>query len=628
MDKKIRAMSALLCILLVTSVFSAAAGKTKDADMTLLTTTASLSGAGSALLQDCPPCMVSYWKLDELSGALAHDSINGNHGGVFTDGDGMDPDWAPGIAGNALDFAGDAPDAVVIGDHPAYHFGTGDFALEAWIKYEGPTDGSVMYPAIMSKRPGPEGSNPLEGFCLCLTYWPASVPGTLLMRIEDINYYPCSTPVDDGNWHHVVVQRCRGQVEFYVDGQLDGTAQSNKNATTDAGLSLGLDPKSSFETAWEGFLDEVAVYNCCLSSKEIALHFLPGVEGEGYCSEEEPCGCGEWNGVHVTWTDSDPDTTDEWTGSCGDVVGTILNCPGNPITVNSSITCSPCEEMTNPSYSWNVTGPQGYEDHGNSLPVEFIPLHEGTYEVTLNATCPDEKCIPCTITLGKVVFCECACLYSGSDDMEMLTSGAWDISNPSQGVWEPINTIPQNQADASDWGQRFPDLPWSFMYDMCASWVYGHNNPWNSPHHNEHEYYRLPFTVSSGECVELHFSAYIDDAAKFYIDGPGLNGPTLFYQHDPAVSIYEHDSIKFDVDVDGTPGADCLEPGAYTIYIDHWDTRGVIYGLIFTAECPQCTCEQSETPNPEDRENGPCLGTVLLAGIIALGAIVLQKRKD
>lgn len=113
---------------------------------------------------DCPSCIVGYWKMDESSGALVHDSYGGNHGGVRTDGDGNDPVWMTGIVGNALYFTGDAPDMVVIRDDDAYHFGTGDFALEAWIKYEGPTDGTVMYPAIMSKRP--PGSNSSEGFGL------------------------------------------------------------------------------------------------------------------------------------------------------------------------------------------------------------------------------------------------------------------------------------------------------------------------------------------------------------------------------------------------------------------------------------------------------------------------------
>jgi uncharacterized repeat protein (TIGR01451 family) len=734
MNRKIKAMGVVLCILLITSFFSGAAGKMKETDIKVLATTASLWGVDGAISQDCPPCMVSYWKLDELSGIIVNDSYGGNDGGIQTDGDTNEPAWTTGKVGNGLYFAGDASDSVEIEDDPGLHFGTGDFALEAWIKYEGPTDGSVMYPAIMSKRPGPPGSNPLEGFGLYLTYWPANVPGTLLMRIEDRNYVPCSTPVDDGGWHHVVVQRCKNTVEFYIDGLLDGTAASNKDATTKAGLSLGLDASPSFDTAWEGLLDEVAVYKCCLSPDIINWHYKLGLTGEGYCLEEELCECGEWNKIHVSWTDQDPNTTDEWTGSCGDVVGTILSCKGNPITVDSSSTCNSSCGQPEPNYSWNVTGPHGYEDQGSGLPAEFIPPQEGTYEVILHATCDGEECISCNLTLGKVVLSECecsisvdkkvssdggqtwseqveqyvdqdvqfkvtvtnngdlplshvtvadtisecleylqgsanydpddassnyivwsfptqplqpgdsieimytahvtcagvlknavsakgiydnqavyaqevstvvtgkengscACLYSSSDNMDMLTSGEWDLNNPGQGTWKPVNTIPENEADNSEWGKRFADLPWSFMYGNCAHWVYGHENLWTLPNSSEHEYYRLPFTTPNGTCVELHFKAYIDDAATFYIDGPGFTGPTPFYEHDPSVSMYGHDPVKFVVDVDDIPGADCLQPGTYTIYINHWDTIGAIYGLIFTAECVPCSCGVPESPS-------------------------------
>jgi hypothetical protein len=235
------------------------------------------------------PCCVGYWKMDESSGTIVHDSYEGNHGNLLTDGDGMDPDWAPGIAGNALDFAGDADDMVIIGDDPAYHFGTGDFALEAWIKYEGPTDGSVMYPAIMSKRPGPPSSNPSEGFCLCLTYWPTDIPGTLLLRIEDMNYHQNSIPVDDGEWHHVVAQRCQNQVQVYVDGELDATYASNKNANTNADLTLGLDESSTKDTEWKGLIDEFTVHNCCLSSETVADHYEKGLNGSGPCEDGGIC---------------------------------------------------------------------------------------------------------------------------------------------------------------------------------------------------------------------------------------------------------------------------------------------------------------------------------------------------
>jgi parallel beta-helix repeat protein len=482
------------------------------------------------VFENCPSCIVGYWKMDESSGAPVHDSINGNHGNLLTDGDGMDPVWVPGIVGNALDFAGDADDMVIIGDDSAYYFGTGDFALEAWIKYEEPTGGSVVCPAIMSKRPGPPGSDPLEGFCLRLSYWRGGIPGTLLLRIEDTNYYPCSTPVDDGNWHHVVVQRCRGLVEFYVDGLLDGTATSTNNADADADLIVGLDPQSSNDTEWEGLIDEVALYNCCLSPETIKNHHEQGTNGFGYST--------------------------------------------------------------------------------------------------------------------------CTCLYSSSETMQMLEDpNQWNVNNPPVNGWTTINVIPDAAADNSAWGIIYQDCPWHAMYSEGAHWVYG-NVYWDDPIPYGHEYYKIPLTVvhevQGWNCVTLHFKAYVDDTAKFYITGPGYSTPTLFFTYSDSISMYEHDPQEFTID--------CLQPGDYTIYIDHWDTGGYQYGLIFTAECVSCPCiipdieaadavqedreedadavqEDSEedadaVQEDSEEDGGICLGSALLTGMLALGAVALNRKKE
>ena len=223
-----------------------------------------------------------------------------------------------------------------------------------------------------------------------------------------------------------------------------------------------------------------------------------------------------------------------------------------------------------------------------------------------------------SVDYAKLILC-CkttrACLYSGSKTMEMLTTpDQWDVNNPPENNWTAINVIPNHDADSSEYGNRYPDLPWSFMYLDGAHWVHG-TVDWESPS-SGHEYYRIPLILPVDNCVNLHFKAYVDDAAKFYIAGPGDTTPTLFYTYPAFRSMYEHDPAEFTIDIDGQRGADCLQPGDYTIYIDHWDTEGVLYSLIFTAECVSCQCD----------EPGPCLGTTLLAAIVVLGIVLARKH--
>ncbi|UCD13133.1 MAG: LamG domain-containing protein [Thermoplasmatales archaeon] len=226
----------------------------------------------------CPNGTVSYWKLDGTSGHVI-DYFNGNDGTNYGATRGV-----TGQVGNAFSFGGTAEnDYVEILHDSSLNFGTGNFTLEAWIKYEGPTNGSVQFPAIMSKRPGPPGSDPNKGFAFSISYWSGANLGTLLLRIEDMNYAPCSIPVDDGEWHHVVAQRCGQNLFFYVDGQLDASVNSSKNASSTGILSLGWDSTSSIDTAWEGELDEVAVYDECIPASTITSHYENGLKGRGYC---------------------------------------------------------------------------------------------------------------------------------------------------------------------------------------------------------------------------------------------------------------------------------------------------------------------------------------------------------
>ncbi|MGD2250415.1 MAG: hypothetical protein PVF58_18620, partial [Candidatus Methanofastidiosia archaeon] len=205
------------------------------------------------------------------------------------------------------------------------------------------------------------------------------------------------------------------------------------------------------------------------------------------------------------------------------------------------------------------------------------------------------------------------CLYSSNRTMEMLTTpNQWDVNSPPANGWTTINVIPDDDADNSAWGIRFPDKPWHAMYFEGAHWVYG-NVHWKSPESGGHEYYRIPLTVQGGNCVALHFKAYVDDTAKFYITGPGYSTPTLFYTYPASISMDEHDPQEFTID--------CLQPGDYTIYIDHQDIEGQQYGLIFTAECVSCPCpcepclyssnktmEMLTTPNQWDVNSPPANG--------------------
>jgi hypothetical protein len=572
------------------------------------------------------------------------------------------------------------------------------------------------------------------------SYWSGGTLGALLMRIEDTNYHQSTIPVDNGEWHHVVVQRCQGQVQFYVDGQLNVTATSNKNATTDADLLLGLDPKSSFDTEWEGLIDEVAVYDCCLSPETINCHYECGTNatqievmaGENdnfdpdpdisqaspspalvaYCesnavqvvgfdswmidkhfihtfqwdcetitkawlevrikvlggqpetdsftlwfSEDDYegvsyeiwdendstgqtmtivldlgelpasgtlitatsgsmyppvslltelnetgyldlkiqddtsvdyakltlcCECGEWEDVTVTWI-SPSGTQESWTGSCGETSGPVIIPLGTPIEINTSITCGPSPPCLEPSYEWEVTevgpGPP-FSASGVTLPISFIPTATGwnTFEVKLSASCGDSPCKSCTIRMR--VNPSGPCIDIKKKVVDPTTGQLIDNIEVPDGT-EVDSVITVCNCGTSDLGpikvvEEFPD------------------------------------------CLE-----YVKSDASVNIDDIGISGNQVVWYFS---SLKLHPGDCFDMKVKAMVVSEGDNKNCVEVYAD---SHG---GSISDGDCAAVNVNGKEAadtaPEGSEESGGQCLGSTLLIGILALGAIALIRKKD
>jgi hypothetical protein len=78
----------------------------------------------------------------------------------------------------------------------------------------------------------------------------------------------------DGKWHHVAYvydQTAQGFISFYIDGVLDGTHNNSQSWSweSDEEVELGKS-HDSYWSAYNGFLDELRIYNRVLSANEIA----------------------------------------------------------------------------------------------------------------------------------------------------------------------------------------------------------------------------------------------------------------------------------------------------------------------------------------------------------------------
>ncbi|MEM9347653.1 MAG: LamG-like jellyroll fold domain-containing protein [Planctomycetota bacterium] len=185
--------------------------------------------------------------------------------------------------------------AFFLGDVSLHEIGQTDlFTFECWFRVERPVQGSLLslYEAdpdepkhiiYVELQPG-EGFEPRKG-----SDW----------RFQSIRVAHCDPPNIDGSagtnllsdatyrldtWHHVVVVKELDRLKVYLDGQLAGETQTNRDLADNARLSLGRVQKKEkpgfplreLVRPMDGWIDEVAVYNRVLSEEEITAHWNAG----------------------------------------------------------------------------------------------------------------------------------------------------------------------------------------------------------------------------------------------------------------------------------------------------------------------------------------------------------------
>jgi hypothetical protein len=85
-----------------------------------------------------------------------------------------------------------------------------------------------------------------------------------------------TTKVNDGKWHHLVAMKAGDKVKMIVDGKEDGATAVTGKATYGK-HDYPLVFMAHYFRYVEGFLDEVALFNKALSTKEITS-IMKGLE--------------------------------------------------------------------------------------------------------------------------------------------------------------------------------------------------------------------------------------------------------------------------------------------------------------------------------------------------------------
>ncbi|MBN1359469.1 MAG: hypothetical protein JW993_02705 [Sedimentisphaerales bacterium] len=205
------------------------------------------TSGGSASAFESEPNLVSYWALD----GSAADGAGGNHGTLIGD-----PTWVNDRdRGWCLDFDGDG-DYVDAGDDPSLTF-TGQITVACWIRV-GEFDRN--WNAIVTKGDDwvlarTRDDDRIAFLCLGLVGggWPEVYSG-------DVN---------DGDWHHIAGVYDGSMLTMYQDGSRVESKSVRGSINRNWSRVLIGENGQAPKRFWNGFIDDVRLYNRSLTTDQI-----------------------------------------------------------------------------------------------------------------------------------------------------------------------------------------------------------------------------------------------------------------------------------------------------------------------------------------------------------------------
>lgn len=229
---------------------------------------------GSGAVDDQPPAgeydeevladkPESFWRLEEKDGAYASEVGKSK----LTAGDGIER-GVDGKHGAALATDGSAEKATAEKDK---HFMAGHYSSELWFKTTTDDGG-----ALINFGDSNDGTSEGRGR---FTYM---LPDGRIRAGVYNNGFKTVTSQDafnDGKWHHVVATFGDDGISLYVDGDIQAANAEPEQPLRMWGYwrvggdSLKSWPGGVKATAFDGVIDEVAVYNKALSAADVSRHF-------------------------------------------------------------------------------------------------------------------------------------------------------------------------------------------------------------------------------------------------------------------------------------------------------------------------------------------------------------------
>jgi hypothetical protein len=225
--------------------------------------------------------LVGYWKFDEGSGTVAHDSsgnaISGTIYGAL---------WTAGMSGNALHF--DGANSYVEVPNSADLNPTA-ITLMAWVKFSGFPDFTI-HPHNPNSHIVGKGTGPNNGYELrqdCGDTDEYGPPEFRFCMLENNVWYSVvsTTKLVTDEWYDVAATYDGSTMRLYVNGTLEDQETFNVAMLGNTNnLLIGALNQPPNEYRINGTIDEVKIYNRALTSDEVYNDYL-GIEQSSFWTQ-------------------------------------------------------------------------------------------------------------------------------------------------------------------------------------------------------------------------------------------------------------------------------------------------------------------------------------------------------
>jgi large repetitive protein len=203
---------------------------------------------------------VSYWRLGEPSGTTAADS-KGTNTGTYTGGYTLGQTGAIANDSNTAVLLNGTTGFVAAPNVSTLDLANGPWTYEAWAKTPVST-----FAILFGKGSGSVG-----------IFGSGSVIGLRKFGTGVIVQSSAAVPWHDGNWHYIVASKNGATSHLYFDGiDVTGVISDLTGIATASKFGIGSVSGDSWNTGWQGSIDEAAVYNVVLSAATVSAHYAAG----------------------------------------------------------------------------------------------------------------------------------------------------------------------------------------------------------------------------------------------------------------------------------------------------------------------------------------------------------------